>query len=197
MIRPTLDADEDFETGGFSSNLPWVTFGRGAHGENPNSEGWTVAAGEAVSGGYAARTGMLTQIQTSELEITLNVTEAGSVSFYSKFLGNMDYGDNLTFSIDGSTVAFSFLQKPWAEASFPVSPGIHNFRWKYTHGIQDATFEDNAWLDAIKFPPHSQEFPPAEAIDLSGTPESGSSITWHWRDVELRERQRSRLSSAT
>ena len=65
---------EDWETGDFN-RFPWVQGG--------NAD-WTIVTDNPYEGVYSARSGIITDDQISELEITTSVMEEGNISFYRK-----------------------------------------------------------------------------------------------------------------
>ena len=65
---------EDFETGDFTS-YPWIQSG---------TQPWVVTTAPAYEGLYSARSGIITDSQTSELSINVTVLSADSVSFFRK-----------------------------------------------------------------------------------------------------------------
>jgi len=136
--------DEDFETGDLS-RLPWITGGGGA---------WTVQSGQKFDGSYSAEASKsIEDGQLSYLEVILNITNPGDISFMYKVSSQMDY-DVLQFKIDGEVTGMWSGNEGWTNARFAVSPGIHTFRWEYKKNEYTSYGEDTAWLDDIGFPPY-------------------------------------------
>ncbi len=140
MITP----DEDFETGNLLK-LPWLTGGHGA---------WFVQNQEKHNGAFAAQSPTLGNNESSYLEVTLDVTSAGTVSFWHKI--SSEAGDDLIFTIDGVEQERWSGEADWAYDGYPVNaPGIHTFRWEYVKDGAGSAGSDAAWLDNITFPPYA------------------------------------------
>jgi hypothetical protein len=131
---------DNFESGSFSTN-PWVLSG------NVN---WAVTSGDKYEGAYSARSGAITDNQTSSIEVQL-LCIAGNVSFYRKVSSEATY-DKLTFYIDGTAQANWAGEVSWSQVSYSVSPGTHIFKWTYSKDGGVTTGSDAAWVDLISFP---------------------------------------------
>ena len=139
MIPP----DEDFETGDLTK-LPWLTGGDGV---------WFVQNLVKHNDAYAGQSPVLGDNQSSYLEVTLDVTSAGTVSFWHKV--SSAAGDNLIFLIDGVEQERWSGEIDWAYSGYAVStPGIHTFRWEYAKDGSGSAGSDAGWLDNITFPPY-------------------------------------------
>ena len=95
----------------------------------------------------------------------MDVVTAGNIEFYYRVASEyspsgQNFYDGLEFYIDNQLVGqyqpTPNGQTPWVQASFPVQPGMHIFKWSYTKdgggGATDMA-EDCAWVDYISFPP--------------------------------------------
>ena len=134
--------NEGFESGNFAA-YPWV---------NSSSIPWTVQSIEKFSGTYAARSGAIAENGSTEISVTVNVTEAGNISFYQKVSSESGY-DYLRFFIDGVQQAQWSGTGSWTQQSYPVNPGAHTFMWRYTKDVSVNAGSDCAWIDHIIFPP--------------------------------------------
>ncbi|MBC8526418.1 MAG: hypothetical protein H8D22_06050, partial [Candidatus Cloacimonetes bacterium] len=132
---------EDFETGDFSS-YEWE-FGGNAD--------WIVTSSGPYEGTYCSKSGSISDNQSSELLVDLNVF-AGTISFYRKVSSESGY-DFLRFIIDGNQQGQWAGEVSWSEVSFPVSSGMHTFKWSYEKDIYVSSGSDCAWIDYIIFPP--------------------------------------------
>ena len=130
--------DENFETGNFSS-YGWQ------HSGNAN---WTVVSDTPYEGTYAAKSGTITHNGTSSLEVQVNV-EGTNISFYRKVSSESGY-DYLRFYIDGAEQNKWSGTVSWSQVSFPITPGLHTFKWSYTKDLSVSSGSDCAWLDKIK-----------------------------------------------
>lgn len=133
---------EDWESGGFNAfnwqfaaNAPWETC--------------TI---EPYEGIYCVRSGDIDDNQQSELYITLEVLAAGDLSFYRKLSSEAEW-DFLRFYIDYTMAGEWSGELDWEMVSFPVTQGLHTFRWVYEKDTYLSNGEDCAWVDYIVFPP--------------------------------------------
>jgi len=137
---------DDFETGNFSL-FPW---------ESSGDANWSVTNNTPYEGIYCAKSGNIGSNETSSLSLTLNIVQSGNISFFKKVSCENDPDNNydyLSFSIDGVEMTRWDGVLPWAEVSYPVSSGLHNFTWLYSKDPAVDSGEDCAWIDNIQFPP--------------------------------------------
>ncbi len=132
---------EDFESGAFI-NLPWNSSG---------DADWTISQ-DAYDGTYSAQAGLIDANETSELNISVNVTSTDYISFYYKVSSEGSY-DYLRFYIDSIEMDAWSGEEGWSEASYLVSSGEHTFRWVYSKDSSVDSGSDTAWIDYILFPP--------------------------------------------
>ncbi len=133
---------EDWESGGFTS-FNWQ-FAADAPWEMCSIEPW--------EGTYCAKSGNIGDYQESELFLTLEVLADGDLSFYRKLSSEAEW-DFLRFYIDYNMVGEWSGELDWELQSFPVTQGLHTFRWVYEKDSYFSSGEDCAWLDFIVFPP--------------------------------------------
>jgi len=133
---------EDWETGDFS-RFPWTFAG--------NAD-WFLTTVDPYEGIYCAQSGTITDNQTSELVITVETTADDDISFYRKVSSenNCDY---LQFWIDGTMQEQWAGEVPWGQASYPVTTGLHTFKWIYDKDYSISNGSDCGWIDIIVFPP--------------------------------------------
>lgn len=131
--------DEDFETGDFTQH-DWQFEG---------DANWQVTNSAAYSGVYSAQGGTLAASQTSVLTVQKEITDNGTITFWSK--SDMGYSDHLTFYIDDVEMQDWTNDHPWEESVFDVTPGSRTFRWEYATGTYPSG--DGCWIDYISFPP--------------------------------------------
>lgn len=155
---PSADPRTDgFETGGFTA-LPWVTSPEGS--DVP----WTVDQATPNTGTFSARAGTIGDSQSSSLEIEL-MTGVGDISFFRK-ISSEEGSDFLRFFIDGVEQAAWSGDLDFASLTFPVSGGLHTFRWTYEKDGTGLGGDDTAFIDDIQFPPPPP--PPPVATVFSG-----------------------------
>ena len=134
--------DEDYESGDFTQ-YAWI------QGTYP----WIIDNSNIYEGQNSSRSGVIPDLEESELSIEVNVTASGDISFF-KFLSSEADWDFLKFKINGSKVGeWSGIDNVWSYASFPVSSGINTFKWEYEKDVQSTDGQDCAWIDYIVFPP--------------------------------------------
>ncbi|MBN2828790.1 MAG: choice-of-anchor D domain-containing protein, partial [Candidatus Cloacimonetes bacterium] len=133
---------EDFESGDFSG-MSWYFNG------NVN---WLVTSTSPYEGAYSATNGDITDSQSSGLLIDMNVTSAGTISFYRSVSSESNY-DYLNFYIDDTLQERWSGTVAWSQVSYAVSAGAHTFKWIYSKDSSVSTGSDCAWVDGIIFPP--------------------------------------------
>jgi hypothetical protein len=163
--------DEDWETGDFSL-FDWELAG---------AIPWTISNVTPYEGIYCAKSGAITDEQSSTLSVDMNVMMADSISFWKKVSSESDY-DFLTFKIDGADIAQWSGEVAWSKAGYPVTAGAHTFTWDYSKDVSLASGSDCAWLDYIVFPPVMTTFIGMEEqssliSNLSTSPNPASGMT--------------------
>ena len=131
--------EDDFETGDFSA-LPWV------HG---GSAPWRIDPDTVYEGDFAARSGELSGVQSSSLELTLDTTGYNRLTFYIKVSSREGF-DKLTFYLDGSPRGEFSGEIDWFQIGFPLTQGEHTFRWVYAKSGVTSAGADSAWLDNVR-----------------------------------------------
>lgn len=160
---------ENFETHDFAF-IPWVN-------ESPIS--WTIIGTGGLNNSLSARSGSISHNQSSSLYAQMFVPEPSEISFWLKVSSEKGY-DFLRFYINDFEIMKWSGAENWKKVSFPVSPGINEFRWTYTKDGSLSSGEDAAVLDYILFPDGSF-IENEEIIDLGVTsvlkPVSGEELT--------------------
>ncbi len=151
---------EGFESGDFSA-FNW---------EQGGDADWIVQNSEVFKGSYSAKSGTITNSQTSELSITMNIQTEGQISFYYKTSSEQN-ADKLLFYIDGVLQQSWSGNSDWNIARFDVSTGLRTFKWVYSKNYSGSSGSDCAWLDCIRFPSENQtqlSIPQNVTISISG-----------------------------
>jgi hypothetical protein len=131
---------DDFETGDFSA-LPWVQAG---------DANWVIDTSTVYEGTYSAKSGAISDSQSSSIEFTIDTGECELISFYYKVSSEED-SDNLVFYIDGSPRVTDLSgELDWSEISLNFSSGVHTFKWTYYKDGSTSHGSDCAWLDNIR-----------------------------------------------
>jgi hypothetical protein len=141
---------EDWETGAFAQ-FNWTQGG---------SAPWTITNTLPYEGVDCARSGVIGDNLTSELQLTANVLSPDSISFYKKV--SCEYGqasaqwwDFLEFFIDGTSMGKWDGEIAWSREHYFVTSGNHTFKWIYSKDGSATGGSDAAWVDYIVFPPMS------------------------------------------
>lgn len=135
---------ENWEKASFSS-YNWLF-----DGKSP----WTLNDSIVYEGIYAARSGVISHDEYSELSISMVVSFADSISFYRKVSSEKDW-DWLGFFIDDAWQDQWSGEVDWGRVSYPVSAGMHTFRWRFWKDYvdYDPIGYDCGLVDYILFPP--------------------------------------------
>ena len=139
-----IDSLENFETADFTL-YPWNL--------NMGVSEWIIDSVNAYDGRYCARSGILLPGQKSIIELELDVLQDGYISFYKKTSYESLSMNYLVFYIDSVLQDYWCGNIDWSKEAFPVSAGIHTFKWEYykeVRVINDST--DCVWIDYIAFP---------------------------------------------
>ena len=153
------DQIEDFETGTFTA-YPWVMSG---------NLPWTISTTSTFQGVYNARSGAIGNSQSSEMKVTMNVLGADSISFYYNVSSEASY-DFFKFYIDNTMMGQWSGTVAWTYVAYPVTTGVHDFRWVYEKDNYLAGGSDRVRIDNINFPPVNF----ITGISSSGTASHGS-----------------------
>ncbi len=130
---------DGFETGTFSQ-LPWFS---------NDSRPWTISDNNPFFGVYSAESPVLNDSQQSSLEINM-YSQGGRISF--RFAIDSEKGDRLVFYIDEVEQDSWSGEINYTEAVYPVTAGMHSFKWQYIKDESNSAGADRAWLDFIIFP---------------------------------------------
>ena len=154
---------EDWETNSFSS-FNWV---------NDNVFPWTINSTGPYEGQFMAKSGSISNSQTSELQLTIETTVADSLSFFKKvscepagWYGVYDY---LEFFIDGASQGQWAGEIDWSKEQFWLPAGSHTLKWVYAKDNYMSEGEDCAWIDFIILPPLNINYQPMFTNTLSDT----------------------------
>ena len=134
--------EDGFESGDLHG-IDWT------HGGSAN---WTAVSDEYFEGSYSAKSGAITDSQTSELVLISDTTgwEIDTISFMCKVSSETGY-DYLRFFIDGNQMGSWSGQKDWGLInSYTISGGTHTFRWVYSKDSSGFEGSDCAWIDDVR-----------------------------------------------
>jgi hypothetical protein len=136
---------EDFESGNFES-FEWYTGG--------NAPWYVDNQMPPFEGSFAARSGVVTDNQSSSLYLDYDVAFPDTLSFYFKVSSEYDY-DFLHFSVDGEELARWSGEVDWTRYSVLLDPGTQTLSWLYSKDYSVSNGEDCAKIDYIIFPAYT------------------------------------------
>ncbi len=132
---------EDFESNDLES-YNWQLSG------NAN---WFTTANQPYEGDYCLESGNISGNQTTTLQLTANVMEAGEITFSFRVSSEGDY-DFLNFVVDGSTIESWSGELAWDTYTYSLSAGNHVIKWVYAKDDIFSQGSDAAWVDNIILP---------------------------------------------
>ncbi len=132
---------ENWETGTMDT-YPWGTMG--------NAD-WFVQSTTVYEGNYAIQSGDINDNEVSTLKLTGTVATNGTISFYKKVSSESNY-DFLRFYVDSVLLGEWSGDVDWSIQTYPVTPGLHSFEWRYEKDVNTSNGDDAAWVDYIIFP---------------------------------------------
>ena len=132
---------ETFETGDLTA-FPWQT------NDNP----WLVTNEQPFAGSYCIRSKLdLGDNAQSEFSITINCSATDNITYFRKVSSEDGY-DFFKFYIDDIEMDSQTGSTNWSQASFPVNPGTHTFKFSYQKDSAVIGGSDCAWVDNIFLP---------------------------------------------
>jgi hypothetical protein len=167
---------EDWEAGNFGS-FDWTFSGNAP---------WGIATDQVFEGVNSSKSGDINDYQNSEMNVSYNVMNNDSISFYYRVSSEASY-DYLKFYIGNSLLGQWAGEVGWTRAVYPVNPGQQTFRWVYSKDVSVSTGGDAAWVDFIVFPAPLQTTAYAgpdaascegTAVMINGTATNYSSTNW-------------------
>jgi hypothetical protein len=99
-------------------------------------------------GMYSAGSGAIGHSQSTNLQVTLNLPQAGVVRFWYKVSSEANY-DYLRIYIDNVQQAQWSGTVAWTQAQYNVGAGQHVFRWTYSKDGSVVVGSDKAWIDEV------------------------------------------------
>jgi hypothetical protein len=149
---------EDFESNTFNS-FEWNQGGNAA---------WIISNDAPFEGQYSARSGIISDEQSSDLWLSLIMASDDGISFWVKVSSETGY-DYLRFYVDDVLIGEWSGEVNWSEKTFPVTEGLHILRWSYEKDYSLGEGSDCAWIDKIVFPTTTTVIGIGESI-TSGVP---------------------------
>jgi hypothetical protein len=170
---------EDWETGNFNK-FPWQF----TNAAKP----WTIDSSIKYEKLFSARTGVISDNESSGLFIQYNVAADDSISFFKR-ISCQPVKDLLKFYIDDAMVGMwsNFTDTTFRRIAYPVMAGPHTFKWVYEKNNAVSSGLDAAWTDFIVFPPQYKTTATAgndadicagDILQLHGMADSYDSLRW-------------------
>lgn len=170
---------EDWETGNFSK-FPWQF--------TDPSKPWTIDPAIKYEGNYSARSGVISDNESTGLFIQYNVAMNDSISFFRR-ISSQPIKDVLKFYIDDAIVGLwsNYTDTTFKRYAFPVMAGPHIFKWVYEKNSTTSLGSDATWVDFIVFPPQYRTTASAgddadvcsgNSYQLQGMADSYDSVRW-------------------
>lgn len=132
---------EDFETGDFTA-FDWTQ-----GGDLP----WTITGSDVYEGSFAAKSGGISDSQSTQLIIEYEASTADSISFFRQVSSEAGF-DFMRFYIDNTKVGEWSGNVSWSRVAFAVAQGSHTFKWEYMKDGSVSNGDDMAMIDYIVFP---------------------------------------------
>lgn len=153
--------NQDFETNAIT---PLTTGG---------SANWATQTGVKYAGTYAAKSGTITDSQTTQMSHTIVVPAGGaSLSFYYNVSSETNY-DYLRFYIDGIQQNQWSGTIGWTQQSYILAAGSRTLRWEYSKDSSSSSGADAAYIDNITIATAA----PAAMRIVDGNQSSGKVLT--------------------
>ncbi|RLD55624.1 MAG: hypothetical protein DRJ05_12645 [Bacteroidetes bacterium] len=132
---------EDFETGDFTQ-FAW---------EFTGNQDWDIVNSEVYEGVYSAKSGDVNDNQSSGLQLEYEVADDDVISFYRKVSSEASW-DYLQFYIDNIQIEQWSGDSDWEQFTYPVSAGVHTFKWIFEKDGSVSNGSDCGWVDYIELP---------------------------------------------
>ncbi|MCX6335155.1 MAG: C25 family cysteine peptidase [Bacteroidia bacterium] len=131
---------ETFESASFKI-FPWI---------NLSSKPWTVTQLTPYEGIIAAKSGAISDNQSTILGIKANYSNADSLRFFYKVSSETNY-DKLIFKLNNVETFSKSGETSWTRKAVGVPAGINKFEWIYKKDGSVSAGSDCAWIDLIDF----------------------------------------------
>ncbi len=131
---------DGFESGDLT-HIPWTTAG---------NKPWFVQTNVVAAGQFAARSGVITNNQSSSLVLTGSFRD-GTGSFDYRVSSEANF-DVLSFYVDGLLQQEWSGDTGWANYAFPLTAGTHTLQWSYVKDPTLSSLLDAAFIDDVNLP---------------------------------------------
>ncbi len=170
---------EDWESGNFTK-FPWQF--------TNTAKPWTIDPVIKYEGNYSARSGVITDNESTGIFVEYDASMDDSISFFRR-ISSQPIRDVLKFYIDNAIVGLwsNFADTTFKRYAYPVMAGHHTFKWVYEKNNTTSMGLDASWVDFIVFPPRyyttasagsDAEVCAGNAYQLHGMADSYDSVRW-------------------
>ncbi|MBN2829204.1 MAG: C10 family peptidase, partial [Candidatus Cloacimonetes bacterium] len=181
-IYPSLGpvtVDENFE--GDFSGFNWQFSG---------DSDWNITTNEHFYGVQAAKSGQINHNQSTSLFIEIDVSVDDVISFNQRVSCENSQGtpsyDYLSFWIDDQEMDRWDGDAYWEYEEYPVTAGVHTFRWTYQKDGATIEGQDCAWIDAVDFPNGDTPLNPVENFNVQVVNGNSALLSWQQPSLTLR-----------
>jgi hypothetical protein len=138
IVYDSPEISDGFETGDLTA-LDWIVTG---------DANWMVVSDIVYEGSYAAKSGVITDNQTTSLELTVETT-FDTISFTRKVSSESGW-DYLRFYVDDVEIDKWSGEQDWLLVEYTITEGQHTFKWSYTKDESASSGGDCGWIDAVR-----------------------------------------------
>ena len=121
--------------------FPWI---------NLSAKPWVVTQTDPYEGIIAAKSGAISDNQSTTLSMKVKYSGTDSLRFYYKVSSETNY-DFLIFRINGTEMLRKSGETGWTRKAVEVPAGINTFEWIYKKDGSEARGADCAYIDLIDF----------------------------------------------
>jgi hypothetical protein len=111
---------------------------------------WVVQTNVVCTGQYAARSGAITDSQSSSLFLT--GTFGAGIGSFDYLVSSEQYWDIFSFYVNGVLVQQWSGEVGWANFAFPLTAGAHTLEWSYVKDPSSSSGLDAAFIDNVNLP---------------------------------------------
>ncbi|MDK2771944.1 MAG: tail fiber domain-containing protein [Flavobacterium sp.] len=140
-VVSTSSAYQLFNDGFEDNNIPPFTTG--------GNKNWATQNATVNTGSRAAKSGAITDSQSSWIEYTATIPAQGGTISFAYSTSTESCCDKLRFYIDGAEQNNWGGLISWTTVSFPATAGTHTYRWEYTKDSSVSSNNDQVYLDDV------------------------------------------------
>lgn len=139
---------------------------------------WVITTQNPYEGNYAASSAIISNNQTSQIDLTITTYYPDTLSFYYTVSSEANY-DELLFYIDNNLKDAWSGEVGWSKAAYLVDAGTHTFSWRYKKDNYSSSGKDRAMIDLVNLPcltssVNIESFVVNEDVNIYPNPTSGS-----------------------